>query len=102
MARPFFAVFLWTRHQTIVHHVLLELRDTSIGIENFQILSMLFSYLHFAFPRSLGHEDAVTSAAVSVAAQKVTFSAFACLLRLFESSFAVEQRFRIAAESAKV
>ena len=99
-ACPLFVMVLSTRNQTIVHHVLLELRD--FGIENFQILSMLFSYLHFAFPRSLGHEDAVTSAAVSVAAQKVTFSAFACLLRLFESSFAVEQRFRIAAESAKV
>ena len=53
------------------------------SIENFQILSILFSYLHFAFTRSLGHEDAATSAAVSIAAQKVMLSASACLLHLF-------------------
>ena len=56
-------MFLPTRNQTIIHPVtmipvLLELRE--IGIENFQILSMVFSYLHVAFTMSLGHEDAAT------------------------------------------
>ena len=79
-------MFLSTRNQTNVHYVSLELRD--IGIEKFKIpsLSTLFRYLHFAFNRSLGHEDSITSAAVSVAAQKVTFSLSVCLLRLFESA----------------
>ena len=54
MARPLFVMFLPTRNQTIIPHAFLELCE--IGIENFQILSILFSYLHVAF--SLGHEDA--------------------------------------------
>ena len=53
---------------THLHFVFLELID--IGIQNFKNLSMLFSYLHFAFTRSLGHEDAATSFAVPVAAQR--------------------------------
>ena len=64
MAHPLLVMFLSTRNQTIVHHVSLELRD--IGIENLKILSTLFSYLHFAFNRSLGHEYSATSAAVTV------------------------------------
>ena len=61
MASPLVVMFLSTRSQTIVHDVSRELWE--IGIENFQILSMLFSYLHFAFTTSLGREDAATSAA---------------------------------------
>ena len=104
MTRQLFVMFLSTRNQAIVYHVSLELRN--IGIDNFMILSMLiknlltlFSYPYFAFNRSLGHEDSITSATVSVAAQKVTFSPSAGLLCLFESA---EQMIRIAAESAKV
>ena len=77
MAHQFFAMFLCTRHQTVVIHVLLELRD--IGIENFQILSMLFSNLHFVFTRTSGCFLLTTTD------QKVNFSPSACLLRLFES-----------------
>ena len=69
MARPLLVMFLSARNQTIVNRVFLELRD--ICIENFKILSTLFSFLHFAIRRSPGHEDSSTSAAVSVAAQKV-------------------------------
>ena len=74
MANPLFVMFLSTRIQTVLYHGSLELRDN--GIENFKILSTLFSCLHrdFAFHRSLGHEDPTTSAAVPVAAQEVTFS----------------------------
>ena len=70
-----------------------------IGIENLKILTTLFSYLHFAFKKSLGHEESKTSAAVSVAAQKVTFSPSASMLRLFESA---ERMIRIAAEFVPV
>ena len=58
MARPLFVMFLSTSNQTIIHHVFLELCD--IGFKNFQILSMLFSYLPVAFTRSLGLEDTTT------------------------------------------
>ena len=54
MARQLFAMLLSTRNQTIIYHVFRELRE--IGIENFQILSMLLGYLHVAFTRSLGHD----------------------------------------------
>ena len=65
--------FLSTTNQTIVHLVSFELQR--IGIENFKILSALFSYLHFAFHRRLGNEDSTTSATVFVA-QKATFSPY--------------------------
>ena len=83
MARPLFVMFLSTRkNQTIIHHVFLE--SLEIGIENFQILSMLFSYLHVAFTRNLGHRDAAT-------AQKVMLSSSTCLINLFEISSANDQ-----------
>ena len=58
MARPHFLMFLSTGNQTIIHRVFLELIE--IDIENLQILSILFSYLHVAFTRSLGKEDNAT------------------------------------------
>ena len=62
MAFILFVTFLSTRHQTIVLRLFLELQD--IGIENFNVLSMLFSNLHFAFTRSPEHVDTTTSASV--------------------------------------
>ena len=52
-------MFLSTRNQTIVHHIFLELllNLLDIDIENPKLLSMLFSYFHFAFTRNLGHKD---------------------------------------------
>ena len=68
----------------VYHYVFLELRE--IGIGNFQILSMLFSYLHVAFPRSLGHGDAATCCLCRRPEGNVLSST--CLLRLFEISLA--------------
>ena len=68
----------------VYHYVFLELRE--IGIGNFQILSMLFSYLHVAFPRSLGHGDSATCCLCRRPEGNVLSST--CLLRLFEISLA--------------
>ena len=67
-----------------VHHVSLQVELRDIGIENFKILVMLFSYSQFDFKKSPRHENSITSAAVSGATQKVMFSASACLLCLLK------------------
>ena len=75
MASPRFVMFPWTKHQSIVHQVFNEFPD--IGIENFKILSMLLTNVHFAFTRSLAcpgvdkdvtREDTTTPASFSVTA----------------------------------
>ena len=84
MARPLFAIFLWTRQyiKKVVHHVFLELH-----IENFKILSMLFQ-LVLKISRFfqccsatytlllLGNEDAAASSAISAAQKVILFPKF--------------------------
>ena len=58
-------MFLRTRNQTIFHHEFLKLRE--LGIEKFQILSVLFSYLHVAFTLLLPACFAFSSFEISLA-----------------------------------